>query len=224
MNERIEFTALSRYYLDYFDATLATSVVMVRPDTGPARTLALTNLHSPTSLDGSTGVLLYRFPRYLSEGVTTTYALEYKTVANHGPTLCLYYDERSSNGTYKRYLIWVSSISGPSWSDRSWIVRDVGGGAFTIQFVEGEGGEGGENEGGEEGCAFPGRVGDGFCDRELMSPEECALDGGDCCEVTCVDGQAYECGVNGYYCAGGGTLILTSFTFFVVAASVAMLS
>lgn len=30
--------------------------------------------------------------------------------------------------------------------------------------------------------------------------QECAWDGGDCCEDTCVPGNTYECGSGGYYC------------------------
>lgn len=30
--------------------------------------------------------------------------------------------------------------------------------------------------------------------------QECAWDGGDCCEETCIDTSIYGCGSNGYYC------------------------
>ena len=38
-------------------------------------------------------------------------------------------------------------------------------------------------------------LGDGFCDRDLNTPD-CGYDGGDCCECTCMDGPEYACGIN----------------------------
>ena len=45
-------------------------------------------------------------------------------------------------------------------------------------------------------------VGDGFCDfDEEYNNEECDWDGGDCCEATCEDSDAYTCGEDsGFFC------------------------